>query len=621
MTSKTSSTRRRKEFWETYLWSLKKNRGMMALLALLMFIALPMILIILMANTQNRITTEVYTPEMWTQTYLSSVTGLTALIVTPMSLIFVLVISVSLFGYMHQKRSVDLFHALPVGRTPMILGRLLASLTALYAPVLLNFALVFIVGAAYPVQLQLCWVTVFSYLLWLMLICAAALCLSSFMAVCTGMTTDMILSLLGINAAYPLLIFLGDRFASSLLPGLNTGLTANSLILTAVSPYMAAFMPYIVSESQARSGALVVDTGFYVWWILFTLVLLAGTVLLYQKRRSECAESSFAFSLPKNVIRFMITAVTGLGLGLLLQSGTESSGNFFIGLIAGSLAAHIVTETIYSRGFKQLKRSFVGYGVFMAVFVVTYAFLATGALGYDIRVPLAEDVTSVTIEDPYTNNGGQILDANHRILTSVTPTLTEKANIEKVTEFHKKITQDKREHSYPYCLNSMNGTSFTLTYHLKNGGIVNRTYYLEYKNDGQGNPISPLGEIADTREYKETQDLLFYVEPEYIKSVDLDTRGGEDSTTFAPDLNTKKELLDAMRQDYLDGNLNDGKNLDVDSSYLVIEYKAPLQVKDGKLKTLLNGYEGNLYLYSNSYNFSNKSGKTGQLVEKLGWNK
>lgn len=350
-------------------------------------------------------------------------------------------------------------------------------------------------------------------------------------------------------------------------------------------------------------------------------MLLAGTVLLYQKRRSECAESSFAFSLPKNVIRFMITAVTGLGLGLLLQSGTESSGNFFIGLIAGSLAAHIVTETIYSRGFKQLKRSFVGYGVFMAVFVVTYAFLATGALGYDIRVPLAEDVASVTIEDPYTNNGGQILDANHRVLTSVTPTLTEKANIEKVTEFHKKITQDKREHSYPYCLNSMNGTSFTLTYHLKNGGIVNRTYYLEYKNDGQGNPISPLGEIADTREYKETQDLLFYVEPEYIKSVDLDTRGGEDSTTFAPDLNTKKELLDAMRQDYLDGNLNDGKNLDVDSSYLVIEYKAPLQVKDGKLKTLLNGYEGNLYLYSNSYNFSNKSGKTGQLVEKLGWNK
>lgn len=621
MTSKTSSTRRRKEFWETYLWSLKKNRGMMALLALLMFIALPMILMILMANTQNRITTEVYTPEMWTQTYLSGVTGLTALIVTPMSLIFVLVISVSLFGYMHQKRSVDLFHALPVGRTPMILGRLLASLTALYAPIFLNFALVFIVGAAYPVQLQLCWVTVFSYLLWLMLICAAALCLSSFMAVCTGMTTDMILSLLGINAAYPLLIFLGDRFASSLLPGLNTGLTANSLILTAVSPYMAAFMPYIVSGSQARSGALVVDTGFYVWWILFTLVLLAGTVLLYQKRRSECAESSFAFSLPKNVIRFMITAVTGLGLGLLLQSGTESSGNFFIGLIAGSLAAHIVTETIYSRGFKQLKRSLVGYGVFMAVFVVTYAFLATGALGYDIRVPLAEDVSSVTIEDPYTNNGGQILDANHRVLTSVTPTLTEKANIEKVTEFHKKITQDKREHSYPYCLNSMNGTSFTLTYHLKNGGTVNRTYYLEYKNDGQGNPISPLGEIADTREYKETQDLLFYVEPEYIKSVDLDTRGGEDSTTFAPDLNTKKELLDAMKQDYLDGKLNNGKDLGAEASYLVIEYKTPLQVKDGKLKTLLNGYEGNIYLYANSYHFLNNSSKTGELVEKLGWNK
>ncbi|MDF1493645.1 ABC transporter permease [Caproiciproducens sp. CPB-2] len=620
MTSKTSSIRRRKEFWETYLWSLKKNRGMMALLTLLMFIALPMILMILMANTQNRITTEVYTPEMWTQAYLSSVTGLTALLVTPMALIFVLVISVSLFGYMHQKRSVDLFHALPVGRTPMILGRLLAGLTALYAPILLNFALIFVVGAAYPVQLPLCWVTVFSYLLWLLLICAAALCLSSFMAVCTGMTTDMILSLLGINAAYPLLIFLGDRFASSLLPGLHTGLTPSSLIMTALSPFMAAFMPYIVSGSQARSGVLAVDTGFYIWWIVFTLVLLAGTVLLYRKRRSECAESSFAFSLPKNGIRFMITAVTGLGLGLLLQSGTESSGNFFIGLIAGSLAAHIVTETIYSRGFKQLKKSFVGYGVFMAVFVAAYAFLATGALGYDTRVPLAEDVASVTVRDPYTNNGG-ILDGNHRLLASITPTLTEKANIAKVTDFHKKIVQDKRSHSYPYSLNGGNGTSFTLTYHLKNGGAVDRTYYFEYKNDGQGNPISPLGEIADTREYKETQDLLFYVEPEYMKSVDLEPWSGEESTTFAPDLNTKKELLDAMRQDYLDGKLSNGKNLAADSSYLVIEYKSPLQVKDGKLKALLNGYEGDIYLYMNSYNFLNNSSKTGELVEKLGWNK
>ncbi len=79
-----------------------------------------------------------------------------------------------------------------------------------------------------------------------------------------------------------------------------------------------------------------------------------------------------------------------------------------------------------------------------------------------------------------------------------------------------------------------------------------------------------------------------------------------------------------MRQDYLDGNLgngklNNGKFVD-DSSYLVIEYKSPLQIKDGKLKTLLNGYEGSIYLYSNSYNFLINSGETGKLVEKLGWN-
>ncbi|MBW7572517.1 hypothetical protein [Caproiciproducens faecalis] len=621
MTSKTSSTRRMKEFRETYLWSLKKNRGMMALLALLMFIALPMILMTVMANTQNRITTEIYTPEMWTQTYMSGIMTLTAALVTPLSLIFVLVISVSLFGYMHQKRSVDTFHALPVGRTPMILGRLLAGLTTLYAPVLLNFMIVFFVGASYPVLLQNCWTAVLSYLLWLMLICLATLCLSAFMAVCTGMTTDMILSLLGVNAAYPLLIFLGDRFASSLLPGLNTGLNSNSLFLTALSPFSAAFMPYILSGSQYQGGSSPVSTGFYVWWTVFTLILLAGTVILYQKRKSECAESSFAFSLPKNAIRFMITAVVGLGFGLLLQSETENLSNFFIGLIAGSLAAHIVTEAIYSRGFKQLKKSFVGYGFFAAVFLAAYAVLATGFFGYDTRIPSADSVTSITVNDAYTSSGGRINNKSQHELAEILPTLTEKSNIDKVMELHKTITQEKRSHSYPYCLNSANGSPLTITYHLKNGGTMKRTYYFEYQTDDQGNFFSPLGDVAKSKEYRETSNLLFYVEPEYIKSIDVGSKTSESSVTFAPDINTKKELLDALKQDILDGKVGDGKTAADSFTYLMIEYKAPLQLKDGKLKTLLNGYDGDIYLYANNYYYAEGSGKTSELMEKLGWTK
>ena len=145
MTSTTSSIRRRKEFRETYLWSLKKNRGMMALMALLLFMALPMILMTIMANARNN-TKEIYTPEMWTQTYMQSFRSLIPILAIPITLIFVVVLSVFLFSYMHQKRSVDLFHALPVGRSPMLLGRLLAGLTALLAPLLRNFALTLAVG-------------------------------------------------------------------------------------------------------------------------------------------------------------------------------------------------------------------------------------------------------------------------------------------------------------------------------------------------------------------------------------------------------------------------------------------------------------------------------------------
>ena len=54
MTSKTSSIKWGKELRETYVWSLKRSRGMMALMTALLFLALPAVLLFALANANIR---------------------------------------------------------------------------------------------------------------------------------------------------------------------------------------------------------------------------------------------------------------------------------------------------------------------------------------------------------------------------------------------------------------------------------------------------------------------------------------------------------------------------------------------------------------------------------------
>jgi hypothetical protein len=631
MTLTTSSNRSLKEFKETYFWSMKKSRGMLALLALLMFIAFPMILMIGMTTAQNN-TEVVYTAEKWISAYTRYITVI-CLIITPLTLVFVTVIAVSQFSYLHQKRSVDLFHALPVGRVPMLLGRYCAGMTTLFVPILFNFAVASIIGFCYGIEAQYSFTSVAIQMLWLMLMSAAALTFSVFMAVCTGTTFDMVISILGINVAYPLLVLVTSTFASQLLPGLNMNFSQNYTVLTALSPFVAAFMPFINSRDSGNDSQSMntIYGGFLVWWIVLTLILLAGAILLYRKRKSECAESNFAFPIPKVVIRFMITAVAGLGFGLILQATTTNLSSFFIGLTAGSLAAHIVVEVVYSRGFQQIRRSFVHYGIFAAAFLVLYGVLATGCFGYDTRLPSADQVESIGVSAPgqYSNATNYTIydDETNRAIAQISPILKDKTNISKVLDLHKALVTDNRKTSFPYSMNSADYSRLALTYHLKDGSVMERSYpYVQSDKEVskfQDSLKDMTGQLTQMKEYCETASILFYLEPEYLEAVDIYT-GKDQSKELAvmPDTNAKRELLEALKQDYLNGKIDNPNGKEENLISIIINYKNPITLKDGKLKNLLGGRTGKIYIGGNNgFQASSDAENTKALVEKYGWDK
>lgn len=624
MTSTTSSISKKKELKETYLWALKKHKGISALLALLMFMALPMLLIMIMPNLKTRVYPAIARDES-TKYFIERIAELNAFFVVPLILIFTILFSALLFGYMHQKRSVDLFHSLPVGRTPMMLGRLLAGFTLITAPVLLNFAITFIVGACYSVDISQCYGTV-SYMLWIILISTASLIFMALMAVCTGTTFDMIISALGVNLGYPLFIFLGNYLISSILPGYGNQVDIGSLILTALSPFAAAFMP-LMRANEFNSG--IINQSFFIWWLIFSIILLAAAITLYNRRKSECAETGFAFPLPKTIIRFLITAVSGLGIGLALGESDEPI-NFFIGLISGSLAAHIVVEAVYSRGFKKLKKSFVYYGLFLAVFFVAYTIFVTGCFGYDIKVPQAEEVESIQVEGRYINSDDfNLHDKDGRTIGHITPTIKDSKNIKTITDSHKKAVLQKRSKKFPYCFDSdLLYNDFTIIYKLKNGKTLKRSYPCNiydtqnYTNSPTDNPTdynNLILEIKKLNEFKISGNSAFYINAEDIKSINTDNNNNEKS--FSPDEKTKELFLKAWQQDILDGRT---KNMLIEMEsplyYIAVEYKNP--IKNNKLKEFVfgNNYNGEIYLQPNTTSVYADT-KVSELIKELGWDK
>lgn len=617
MTSTTSSLNRISQFRRTYLWALKKNAGMAALLALLLFLANPLLLLIALPNAIRSLEdqmTAAQKAEELSRRYTDLVSNVAPPLAVGIVLLFSAILCILLFGYLQKKRSVDLFHALPVGRGELLLGRWCAGLTVLLVPVLLNFAIMGIIGASYGVSVTADATPPFVQMLWVMLLGAASFTFCMFMMICAGTTLDAVLSALGINIGYPLLILCADWLAGMLVPGFDGNVWQKSFATTALAPFAAAFAAVLQKHS----------VWFLLWWIVMTALLLAGSVFLYRRRRSESAEDNFAFPLPKLVVRFLLTAVGGLAFGLFLSGTSSSEKGFFVGVLFGSVATHIIVETIYSRGFQHLKKSFVGYAVFAVAFIAFYGILCTGLFGYDTRVPELSEVESLSIGPQNGGNGDGsqlIFNSSYKQIAALTPTIRERRNLQTAIEAQQEIISQYRS-QFPYRIKTAQSSDgMTFSYRLKNGRVFTRTYRNYYSGEENMETVlqSVSQKIGSMKEFTETRDLIFYVNSEAIKSIDVcGEKTGNKS--FALSAEAAKQLQEAIQQDFLNQKVNQ-EFFGVQTNTVVnvlLNYQETVKPQTEKMKSLLNGYEGPIVLEDGSYDFTDGS-STYQLLKKWGW--
>jgi ABC-2 type transport system permease protein len=629
MTETASFRSRFQEFAALYRWSFRKNVGLMFLLTLLLFMALPMLLLISAPgwreNYKDAVNlTAAQITDAINRQYTNFISTINAL-VFPVLMVFAVVLTVVLFGYFQKKRSVDFFHALPVGRVPLMLSGWCTGLTVLFIPYILNMLAVQIIASAYgfqangtlsPVQLMF----------WVLLMTAAVFTFCMLMMACSGSVFDTAVSVLGISVGYPLLVLCGTTAAQMLLPGFAVEIRNHLGIVTALSPFAAAFVAVFADQSA----------GMLAWWLVLTVLMLFGACFVYRTRKSEAAEDRFAFPAVKIVIRFLATAVAGIGLGLILMSGNGGSGNFFIGLLAGSVAAHVTVEAVYSRGFRQLKRSSIWYAGFAVLFLIYYGVLCTGFFGYDQRVPNTADVQSVQVElnSDYGPGCNQIYDEDNRLLTTLKPVITKPEDIETVTQAHKKVAALIRSSGYPYLLTQFSDNHMNLVYTLKNGKTMTRSFQCFNQNMDLDAFSASTKDVSLMEEYYKGLDMIFYLQPEDIETIRFnDFRAGDKGDESEISSTKAKEVMEALREDFKKGKVNRPENMKVvkatkyehavtsDAPILNIDlsYKRDITPKDSRLIALLGSYHGKINMNSSGgYQIYSKDTETYRLFQKLG---
>lgn len=586
------------QFRQIYRWQLKRSRLISILclgLTLLCFT------VVHLCESARNYHDYFNSPDSWwenvTQEYLAkqfsnavayNLKSEIATILIPLLLMFLITSTIQTFQYMHKRRSVDLFHALPIRRTPLLLGNMAAIGTVLAVITILNLSICGVADMAMGATGDYNAGWLLGLMGYMLLLLAASLCGTVFLLVSCGTVSSAVIAGILLTVGWPLLVICGASIIQDSLPGCQ--LVASGPVLTALTPYLALFVPYSNGELLLTSALFGVDTydsnavfgsapmsvGLILWWVLVTAVLLVGCILVYRKRKSEAAENNFSYPVLRIIIRFIISGAMGLGCAIFFGSLSKSNVVFYVTAVLASLLTHGITQVIWVRGFRELTRSLIYYAGLAVAMAVFFVGVATGGQGYVNRIPAVENVDYIRMELPgfhyddsketylYNRSSSNLSvdridpesEEEEPVSFSVNPKLRELESIQTIQALHQVIID---QYETPYLPVQETGDyRCTLTYTLKDGSQLVRGYTLpgqdqdlgntdDYTEEPHGTP-ELLKAMADVVHLDELQafTLLDFYTPDRVENVRVEEEDEEGNMTLHRE--PAKELTDKQKK-------------------------------------------------------------------------
>lgn len=451
---------------------------------------------------------------------------------------------VVLFSYLHTRKRVDFYHALPVKRDALFVNNYLAGILAVLPAYLLMYALALILASAVGVGGYLTPGRIAQALLIHVLFFLLIYTISVLATILTGNTILAVLLDGWMLFSIPLAALLVQTLCQQYFQTWGT-----SAILTWIMKYTSPVVLYFLSGSFSASSFLIWSANqvsYHVLWGVAALwaALTVLALLLFRHRKSERADTAIAFAGFKPPLKWYMVLMIALMSGIIFWG---IGGEFWIwfGLLAGTVIGHIVIEIIYHF---DLRSAFAHWKTMIVLAVAAVAIVVgiqRDVMGYDKWLPNEESIEAVGFQCNYYRNEDDSYIYYSDGIGVFQPEMTDPAIIHAVHE------------AAATCIGSLdtapNNGFVEVAYLLKNGQTVRRSYGSVGAN---GEAWEQLNAIRFTEDYLRHANDIFRVDPqEDIRTLKLSLRTNADpSDVTAAEISDRAQALaivQALQQETL----------------------------------------------------------------------
>ena len=310
------------------------------------------------------------------------------------ALVVPVLLAAMLFHYLHNRLSVDFYHAMPLSRKKLFFSRYFVGIVFLLVPLLVSRLLCTVVHLAfYTGRLtagQIVSSGVIDLLVWAALH-VIVFTFSCMVAVTTSNAVESIVYSGAVNGALAAIYFIFVSYSYNLygiseLPDWGLYLSPYGLIGRCMLPN---------NSWNYSTGNLVM----VLVWLLIALAAIPLTLRLYNRFQSEWAQqwgrqSTFS-QLMKVLAGFLVSFVLCMTLFSMLFDNILL--NSIAAALVGGPIGFLIVEGITGKGFQNLRRSGKYILATVALCLSCTLFLATGGFGMVSRVPSADRVEEVEL--------------------------------------------------------------------------------------------------------------------------------------------------------------------------------------------------------------------------------
>lgn len=386
--------------------------------------------------------------------------------------------------YMHEKRSADFIHSLPIRRTELLVGQVLFGWILLIVP--LAVTALAAIGCLYGLDLPWpigaadvgCW---FGETLVMETVIFA---FSIVIGVLVGQSViHVVLTNIALFFPTGIMVLLFSNLPLWLY-GFPDGYYLSEKLIDWALP-----IRYAMLTDQAMSAG---EIGML---LLLSLLFFSLSIWLYERRPTEAAGQALAFSVLRPLFVYGVAFCMCLTGGFYFGQVQRQWGWIIFGYVAFSLIGYAVAQMVVMKTWRVFHK-WKGYAAFTVAMSVLFLAVRLDPIGYVSRVPELADIEKVyfgqsVMNWQYPERVGSEFEAFDQFLRT-------KDNIKAVRAFHEQIVRDQ-----PLPSRFGNVQPVVIGYVLKDGTRLLRRYVV---------PIEPympyFQRIMGSKEYKQQYYLL-----------------------------------------------------------------------------------------------------------------